>query len=56
MAPLAFGTNAASVVFLFLLTFSSISAASANCGIALGETNEDTSILGNPASIKLFII
>ena len=37
-------------------TFSNIVAASANWGIAFGETKDETSILGKPASIKLFII
>ena len=34
-------------------TFSKIVAASASWGIALGETKDETSILGKPASIKL---
>ena len=44
-APFALGTNAAKVVLGFLFTFSRIIAASANCGIAFGDTKDETSIL-----------
>ncbi len=54
-APLAFGTRAANLVPRERSSFASTSAASTSCGTARGDTNEENSMIGRPASTSWLI-
>ena len=54
-APLALGTRAANLVPRERSSSASTSAASTSCGTARGDTNEENSMIGRPASTSWLI-